>query len=162
VHIFKLSSVVLLLLLSCTSYAQRYLQLDKYSPKNRVKLYKGDEIWYSVLHQKERFRAKITTLTDTSIIINTGQEIPLTAFDRFYFEREGITTLRAGTLLLGGGFMLAAATHPLYENPLYLQEDSLVLGTGFLLLNQALKLFRIKAFKVNNRTRLRVVQLPLQ
>ena len=70
------------------------------------------------------------------------------------FHRTHWKALRYGTLIPAAGFLIAAAVHPTVSNPFYDQEESALIGLGFLALGQSFRLLEWKKFKINKNSRI--------
>ena len=153
----KLFLAFTLLILSQALFAQKFLVLDKYGTK-RTKLIEGDQIYFKQLNNKALFRDYIGTLKDTSLILQSTQfEMPLNEFDSFYFRRDGLMYLSYSTHIMTGGFLFAAAMHPLISNAQYDAKESAIIGVSFFAFGQILKLFKWNKFRINKNGRVRII-----
>jgi len=131
--------------------------LDKYGTK-RTKLFAGDDIIFKQKDNPTRFNDYIWQLKDTSLVLGSVQlEMPLSDFDSFYFQRNGILFVSAGSNYIAGGFLFAAAVEPLISDAQYSAQESALIGASFFAFAQLLKLFKWKKFKIGKRGRARII-----
>ena len=153
----------ILICLSHSLFAQKYLVIDRYS-MNRIKLVEGDEIWFSLKKTgKLRYKDIISELQDSTLLLaNRKTAIKLSDISAFYFRRDGMIWLSGGTHFVGGGFLFGAAVHPLINEAQYDQKESALIGLGFLAVGQVARLFVRKRYKINENTRVRILDLSFQ
>jgi len=144
-----------LLVLCCSSVsAQQYLVLDRYG-RNRVKIPMGSEITFKLKGDKRKHQSRIVGIADSVVILGDRDiYLRMDDFEAFYFHRGHWKALRYGTLVPAAGFLISAAVHPLVSNPFYDQEDSALIGLGFLALGQTFRLFEWKKFNVSKNARM--------
>ena len=148
--------VCLGLLLLCYSSvsAQQYLVLDRYG-RTRVKVPMGSEIIFKLKGDKRKHQSRIVAVADSVVIMgDLDIYLKFDDFETFYFHRPHWKALRYGTLIPAAGFLIGAAVHPLVSNAFYDQQDSAIIGLGFLALGQSFRLFEWKKFKVNKNARI--------
>ena len=135
-------------------FGQQYLVLDRYG-KSRLKLPLGSEVTFKLKGDNRKYRTQLVGLAD-SVVIMGNQDIYLRLddFEAFYFHRTHWKALRYGTLIPAAGFLIAAAVHPTVSNPFYDQEESALIGLGFLALGQSFRLLEWKKFKINKNSRI--------
>ena len=133
--------------------AQQYLVLDRYG-KNRIRIPIGSEVTFTLKGDKRKHSSRLVGLVDSVVIMgNNDIYLKLEDFDTFYFHRTHWKVLRYGTLVPATGFLIAAAVHPTVSNPFYDQEESAVIGLGFLALGQSFRLLEWKKFRVSKNAR---------
>lgn len=133
--------------------AQQYLVLDRYG-KNRIRIPMGSEVTFTLKGDKRKHSSRLVGLVDSLVIMgNNDIYLKLEDFDTFYFHRTHWKVLRYGTLVPATGFLIAAAVHPTVSNPFYDQEESALIGLGFLALGQSFRLLEWKKFKVSKNAR---------
>ena len=134
--------------------AQQYLVLDRYG-KTRVKLPMGSEVTFTLKGDKRKYQSRIVAVADSVVILgDLDIYLKFDDFETFYFHRAHWKALRYGTLIPATGFLIGAAVHPLVSNPFYDQQDSALIGLGFLALGQSFRLFEWKKFKVSKNARI--------
>lgn len=134
--------------------AQQYLVLDRYG-KTRVKLPMGSEVTFTLKGDKRKYQSRIVAVADSVVILgNLDIYLKFDDFETFYFHRAHWKALRYGTLIPAAGFLIGAAVHPLVSNPFYDQQDSALIGLGFLAMGQSFRLFEWKKFKVSKNARI--------
>jgi hypothetical protein len=135
-------------------YAQQYLVLDRYG-KTRVKLPMGSEVTFTLKGDRRKYQSRIVAVADSVVIMgDLDIYLKFDDFETFYFHRAHWKALRYGTLIPAAGFLIGAAVHPLVSNPFYDQQDSALIGLGFLALGQSFRLFEWKKFKVSKNARI--------
>lgn len=133
--------------------AQQYLVLDRYG-KNRIRIPMGSEVTFTLKGDKRKHSSRLVGLVDSVVIMgNNDIYLKLEDFDTFYFHRTHWKVLRYGTLVPATGFLIAAAVHPTVSNPFYDQEESALIGLGFLALGQSFRLLEWKKFRVSKNAR---------
>ena len=133
--------------------AQQYLVLDRYG-KNRIRIPMGSEVTFTLKGDKRKHSSRLVGLADSLVIMgNNDIYLKLEDFDTFYFHRTHWKVLRYGTLVPATGFLIAAAVHPTVSNPFYDQEESALIGLGFLALGQSFRLLEWKKFRVSKNAR---------
>jgi hypothetical protein len=133
--------------------AQQYLVLDRYG-KNRIRIPMGSEVTFTLKGDKRKHSSRLVGLVDSLVIMgNNDIYLKLEDFDTFYFHRTHWKVLRYGTMVPATGFLIAAAVHPTVSNPFYDQEESALIGLGFLALGQSFRLLEWKKFKVSKNAR---------
>ena len=141
---------------------QKYLVLDKYSP-NRLYLAEGSPIRFRLKEDKNIYNDYIEELNvkDSAIYLAGAKiYIPVKEFACFYFDRKWVNFSRAGTGLLGGGFLFSAAIYPLMgNNANYEPKEQAMIGGSFLVIGQGLRFFKVRKFKINNNSRVRIMDL---
>lgn len=141
---------------------QKYLVLDKYSP-HRLFLAEGSPIRFSLKEDKNIYNDHIEELNvKDSAIYLAGAKIyvPVKEFSCFYFDRKWINFSRAGFGLIGGGFLISAAVYPLMGNNVnYEPREQAVIGASTLAAGQVVRLFKVKKFKLNKNSRIRILDL---
>ncbi len=141
---------------------QKYLVLDKYSLK-RIYISEGDVIRFSLKGDKAIFNDRIGELNEVdSTIFLEGAKIviPIKEFSTFYFPRPWTNASRAGLGLIGGGFLISAAVYPLMGNNVnYEPKEQFVIGTTALVLGQLTRFFKVKTFRINRNSRIRVMNM---
>ncbi|MCC5943828.1 MAG: hypothetical protein JJT94_02765 [Bernardetiaceae bacterium] len=162
-HLFFLIrfSILLCFLFAMTSklsYAQRYLVLDKYKPK-RIYLEVGDRIEFKLQNDRQKYQDQIIGMQDSVVFLANLGKVELHEFDRFYFPRGWVQWYSNSATLVGGGFMLAAAVHPLFDRPFYIQRESFQIGLFFLSSVVLVYPLRYRKFKVNDKARIRVLDI---
>lgn len=134
--------------------SQQYLVLDRYG-KNRIRIPLGSEVTFKLHGDKRKHSSRIMGLADSVVIMgDLDIYLHLSDFEAFYFHRSHWTALRMGTLVPVAGFLIAAAVHPTISNPFYDQEESALIGLGFLAAGQSFRLLEWKKFKVNKNARI--------
>lgn len=137
-----------LLLVSAASFGQKFLAIDKYKAK-RIRLQVGDEVRYKLKGNKTVFKDQIKSLNDSTVtMVNADTNIPLSLFDEFRFNRNAMDVLSGGTAVLGVGFLLSGAIHPLVGDPTYSQEEAFVMGGSFAAISGIFRLLRWNKYKV--------------
>lgn len=158
----RLLTVLILLCLSNSLMAQKYLVLDRYGMK-RIKLAEGDKIWFSLkqdVSKKYRYKDVIAELQDSTILLeNRKTAIKLSDISAIYFTRGEMLWLTGGAHTVATGFLFGAAVHPLINEAQYDQKESAIIGLGFLALGQVARLFVRKNYKINENTRIRILDL---
>lgn len=141
---------------------QKYLVLDKYSLK-RIYISEGDAIRFSLKGDKTIFNDHIAELNEVdSTVFLEGAKIiiPIKEFSNFYFPRPWTNFSRAGLGFIGGGFLISAAIYPLMGNNVnYEPKEQFVIGTTALVLGQITRLFKVKKFRLNRNSRIRVMNM---
>jgi hypothetical protein len=133
--------------------AQQYLVLDRYG-KSRVRIPLGSEVIFKLKGDDRKHSRRLVGIADSVVIMgNNDIYLHLNDFEVFYFHRTHWKALRYGTMLPAAGFLIGAAIYPLMNNPFYDQEDSALIGLGFLALGQSFRLLEWKKFKVNKNAR---------
>ena len=133
--------------------AQQYLVLDRYG-KNRIRIPMGSEVTFTLKGDKRKHSSRLVGLVDSLVIMgNNDIYLKLEDFDTFYFHRTHWKVLRYGTLVPATGFLIAAAVHPTVSNPFYDQQESALIGLGFLAIGQSFRLLEWKKFKVSKNAR---------
>jgi hypothetical protein len=136
-----------------SALAQQYLVLDRYG-KTRVKVPLGSEITFKLKGDKRKHQSTLVGLADSVVIMGDRDiYLHLDDFEVFYFHRAHWKALRYGTMFPAAGFLISAAVHPLVSNPFYDQEDSALIGLGFLALGQSFRLLEWKKFKLDKNAR---------
>ena len=145
---------VFLLIFCCSgASAQQYLVLDRYG-RNRVKVPMGSEVTFKLKGDKRKYQTRIVAVADSVVIMGDMDiYLRLDDFEVFYFHRAHWKSLRYGTMLPAAGFLIGAAVYPLVSNPFYDQEDSALIGLGFIALGQSFRLFEWKKFKLDKNAR---------
>jgi hypothetical protein len=134
--------------------AQQYLVLDRYGTA-RIKIPMGSEVTFKLKGDRKKHSARLIGLADSVVIMGDNDiYLRLDDFEAFYFHRSHWKALRYGTLVPAAGFLIAAAVHPTVSNPFYDQEESALIGLGFLALGQTFRLLEWKKFKVNKNARI--------
>lgn len=154
-----LISMVLMGLIA-ESNGQQYLVLDRYGSK-RIRIPIGSEVVYRLKGDDRIYRNYITELTDSIVIMgNRDVYLKLNEFDSFYFDRPMWTRLRQGTMVIGTGFLVSAAVHPLVDDPFYDQSSSAMIGLVSIGIGQSFRLFERKRFKLRRNSRVWVGGWP--
>ncbi|GJM27953.1 MAG: hypothetical protein DHS20C17_05880 [Cyclobacteriaceae bacterium] len=134
--------------------AQQYLVLDRYG-RNRVRIPLGSEVTFKLKGDDRKHSSRLVGLADSVVIMgNNDIYLHLRDFEVFYFHRSHWKALRYGTMIPAAGFLIGAAVYPLVSDPFYDQEDSALIGLGFLALGQSFRLLEWKKFKVNKNARI--------
>ena len=132
----------------------KYLVLDRYG-KSRIKLPLGSVVTFRLKGDKRKYSSRLIGLADSVVIMGDHDiYLRLDDFEAFYFHRSHWKALRYGTLIPAAGFLIAAAVHPTISNPFYDQEESALIGLGFLALGQSFRLLEWKKFKLNKGARI--------
>jgi len=114
----------------------------------------GSEVTFTLKGDKRKHSSRLVGLVDSVVIMgNNDIYLKLEDFDTFYFHRTHWKVLRYGTLVPATGFLIAAAVHPTVSNPFYDQEESALIGLGFLALGQSFRLLEWKKFRVSKNAR---------
>lgn len=144
-----------LLVMCCSGVnAQQYLVFDKYG-KNRVRIPMGSEVTFKLKGDKRKHQNRIVGLADSVVIMGDRDiYLRLDDFEAFYFHRAYWKALRYGTMIPAAGFLIGAAVHPLVSNPFYDQQESALIGLGFLALGQSFRLLEWKKFKIGKNARI--------
>lgn len=155
--------VILLICIGNTLLAQRYLVVDRYGMK-RIKLAEGDRITFSLKKDgKIRYKDYIAELQDSSIVLaNRKISVKLSEISALYFNNDLMLWLQGGSTFVGAGFVINAAVHPLVSDAQYDPKESLIIGASFLAISQVARLLRRKKFKINDNTRIRILDLSFQ
>ncbi len=141
------------LMVCSTLVAQQYLVLDRFG-KIRVKIPIGTELTFTLKGDNRKHQYRLAGLADSVVILgNNDIYLRLDDFETFYFHRNHWRVLRYGTLFPATGFLIGAAVYPLISNPFYDQEQSLIIGLGFLALGQSFRLLEWKKFRVSKNAR---------
>lgn len=160
----RLLLAFLLLCLFQPIMAQKVLIIDRYGT-NRIKLVEGDEIWFSLKKDGNKFRYKdiIERLGDSTVYLaNRETTIKLSEISALYFTRGGMVFFTTSSYFVGGGFLMSSAVHPLITDAQYDQKESAIIGVSFLALGQLARLFRRRRYKINDNTRVRILDLSFQ
>jgi hypothetical protein len=137
--------------------AQKFLVLDRFG-KSRIRLAEGDLVAFKQKGNKVMYRDVIRELGDSTVMFGSQvQPFKLSEFDSFHFRRTGITFVRGGTTFIGSGFLFAALVEPLIGDSRYDRRESAIIGATFLGGSQLLRLFEKKTFRVNDRSRVRII-----
>jgi hypothetical protein len=153
--------LLLALLAGAQAFGQdRYLIADRYTAK-RIKMQEGDPIGFELKGEKTQYKDFIGRLHQDSIyLVRRQMSIPVSDISVLYFDKSYfVTYLRGGTGFIGTGFLLSAAVHPLMRQPMYDRQEAFFIGSSFWAVNRLLGLFRTKKFKINEKSRLRVLHL---
>lgn len=154
---YLFSTIVAFLVTIVSVNAQKLLILDRYN-KNRIKLHEGDEIFFKQVDNPTRYHDYIISLRDSSLVLSTSNiEMELKEFDSFYFPNNAARFFGMGTGFMGGGFLFAAAVEPLVSENFYDQRESAIIGVSFLATSLILQAFKWKKFKLNKRSRIRII-----
>lgn len=162
---FCLKPVVLLcmalFMLAPSLSAQKYLLLDRYNTK-RIRLYPGDEIWFKQKGNPTRYHDYIQDLQDSVVVLGSrGIPVRLDEFKVFYFPNRPVRALSAGGTYIAGGFLFAAAVEPLVSEAFYDAQESATIGASAFAFAQLLRIFYWNKFKLNNRSRIRIMDTGL-
>ncbi len=115
----------------------------------------GSEVIFTLKGDKRKHQSRIVGVADSIVIMgDLDVYLRFDDFETFYFQRSHWKALRYGTLIPAAGFLISAAVHPLVSNPFYDQQDSAIIGLGFLALGQSFRLFEWKKFKVSKNARI--------
>ena len=154
----KFTLLLAFLLFGSQGFSQKFLLLDNYG-KNRIKLYKGAKIQFTLKNNKVKYHDYIAVLKDSSLVLGaTGQEVMLEDFKQFRFSREWVQFLNGGTTVIASGFLFAAAIEPAIVDARYDAKESAMIGTSFFFIGQFARLFSWKKFNIKKgKRRIRVI-----
>jgi hypothetical protein len=167
---FKISLLLMLLAFPLVSLAQTapgqvQLIVDRYG-KNRERYTVGDEIYFKVKEDPARYRDYIVAIGDSTLTFEHAQvTLKFEDLEAIYVQRKGAQFVSKSSNFVSGGFLFAAAVHPLVSNAQYSASESAVIGASFFTLAQAMRLFFWKKYKFEKRARIRSLDLrgkPLQ
>lgn len=156
---------IIAVLLFATSWqtvqAQIYIVVDKYTIK-RYRLTIGNELHFKLKGEKRIRHDLISSLSmeDSTIGLSKASvKIKLDDVDQVYFYNKTINALQAGGYTIAGGFLIAAAVHPLVDNAQYDARESAIIGTTAFGITQLMRIFRRRSIKIGKNGRIRIIEI---
>ncbi len=161
-------AVCLVFLVLCFSpdifFAQKFIQLEKANKARTIKFYAGEEITYRLKSDTDWFTATITDVQmDSQRVALDLKYLPVGDIAAIRLQYPGILrSLGPSFMIFGaswGGFSLIGAAFDDYK---LTAGTAIVTGTGLasgFILHQ---IFKSKKIKLNERRRLRAVEVPVK
>lgn len=144
----------------------KHLVIDRYGMK-RIKLSEGDRIWFSLKGEPKNRRykdyiAKLNESDSTILLASRNTEIKISEFSHFYFYRRGLFGLAIPMAIVGTGFGISAAVHPLVSNAQYDPKEQAIISAAMLGTSALSLLFIRKKYAITGNTRIRILNLSFE
>lgn len=140
-----------------------FLLLEKPGTKKRFRYYKGDEIEFKRVDEKDFIKATIVQFSDTSFFVNDYIEVPLSMVSDVADRSrvEGVHKMAANTLLVIPVFFVFSAANNLFnthDRPI-IDEEVYYLSAAFAGLSGLGFLYKGRRYRLKNKWRIIVVWL---
>ncbi|WP_044207143.1 hypothetical protein [Flammeovirga sp. OC4] len=151
-----------LFLTTAPLFAQKFLAVDNYG-RNRKKIYEGDRIIFKIKGEKAVYKDELYALKDSSFVLyKSGTEIPLSEVEVIKFPRAYPRVLFGGFGLIGTGFLVSSAVHPVVGNAQYDQRQHFFQGAAFWALAFAMRPFFWKNYKLGKNGQAQVLDVTIR
>ncbi len=161
VHMGRCSTLlVLFLLFSLPATAQRILLVEKPGTFKNYKYFTGDMITLRISGQEGRLSGSISVISDSSLLIDDGQEVMLADIDRVLRPRWGLGVLAGASRIAGVAYLsLDVVNHAINDEPDILDRNTVLISAGLVAFSYALYPLRYKRMTIGEPWRIQVLDM---
>jgi len=141
--------------------SNKFMSLDikKAGTVKRIKFYENDYITLKVKSYKKKFRGTITSLTDTSLVVDS-MTIMYKDITKVVVDNNNSLTkvARAFLMIAGGGYIgLDIINNLINSNVPTINPRTVIIGAALIVSGQLVKWLSIKHYKIDNKHRIKYI-----
>ncbi len=141
--------------------SNKFMSLDikKTTAVKRIKYYEQDVIIFKRKSYKGRFKGTITSLTDSSLVMDSTIVLYKDIEKVLVDNNNSLTKVaRAFLMTAGGGYIALDAINNLINSTVpVINPRTVVIGVALVIIGQSIKWLCVKHYKINNKHRIKYI-----